>query len=80
MCNAWNFNDYCPIINASNVNSIEQKNLHKMDPKSNNNFYNNDHVYLYAFIQTNLTQHVNIKFLIRPNIKIYSSNYNLYNL
>lgn len=60
MCSTWSFNNYC-----LNNNSVEQKKL-----ESNNIYYNNDYVYLYASLVSNFTDHVNIKVFIRLNIFI----------
>jgi len=62
MCKNWKFNDYCPIPKSSNLNALDYnkpKSLQNIKPRSNkNNFFNDDHVYLFASIQMNFTEHV----------------------
>lgn len=62
MCKNWKFNDYCPASNSSNLNALDTNNpksLQKIKPGSKkNNYYNDDHVYLFALMQMNFTDHV----------------------
>lgn len=63
MCNSWKFNEYCPVPNSSNVNtlaSIESKKSQTIKQKSKKNYYKDDHVYLFASIRMNHTVQVRI--------------------
>jgi len=66
MCSNWKFIDYCPLSNSSSVNTIdyyEPNNSQIIKSKLKKNYYNDDHVYLFALIEIKHTVTVSILFL-----------------
>lgn len=74
MCSNWGFKDYCQLSNSSILNAIEYyepNNSKTIRPRSNNNYYNDDYVYLSATLEMNHSVNVSIKLCVLCNLGSY---------